>query len=94
MPATLEPVTPAIHLQDIHVVGEAVQQCPGEPLRVKHRGVHSSKGRLVSRAAAKRTTGVSEFRENVRPSVQQESHRFRPRWYQMMALLELTRFAA
>ena len=38
MPAILEPVTLAIHLQDIHVVGETIQQCPGEPLRVKHRG--------------------------------------------------------
>ena len=48
----------------------------------------------VQRAAANRTTGVSKFGENVRLSVQQECPRFRPRWYPMMALLELTRFAA
>ena len=31
LPAALEPVALAVHLQDVHVVGEAVQQRPGEP---------------------------------------------------------------
>ena len=38
----------------------------------------------VSRAAAKRTTGVSKSRENVRSSVQRKYHSVMPRWYQMM----------
>ena len=44
--ATLEAVALAVHLQDVDVVGEAVQQGPGEPLDPK-TSVHSSKGRLV-----------------------------------------------
>ena len=38
----------------------------------------------VSRAAANRTTGVSQSRENVRLSVQRKCHSVMPRWYQMM----------
>ena len=38
MPAALEAVAVAVHLQDVHVVGEAVQQCPGEPFRAKDLG--------------------------------------------------------
>ena len=33
MAAALEAVAVAVHLDDVHVVGEAVQQCPGEPFR-------------------------------------------------------------
>ena len=36
----------AVHLQDVHVVGEPVQQCAGEAFR-SDTSVHSSKGRLV-----------------------------------------------
>ena len=36
--ATLEPVALAVHLQDVDVVGEAVQQGPGEPLRPEDLG--------------------------------------------------------
>ena len=31
LPAALEAVALAVHLQDVHVVGEAVQQRPGAP---------------------------------------------------------------
>ncbi len=31
LPAALEPVALAVHLQDVDVVGEAVQKCSGEP---------------------------------------------------------------
>ena len=36
--ATLEPVALAVHLQDVDVVGEAVQQSAGEALRTEDRG--------------------------------------------------------
>ena len=50
----------------------------------------------VSRAAAKRATGLStvgpptlsKSRENVRSSVQRKCHSVMPRWYQMMTLWE------
>ena len=44
--ATLEPVALAVHLQDVDVVGEAVQQGPVS-LSDPKTSVHSSKGRLV-----------------------------------------------
>ena len=40
--------------------------------------------RAMSRAAAKRTTVVSKFRINVRPSVQHKCHLGRLPWYQML----------
>ena len=46
LPASLEAVAVAVHLQDVDVVGEAVQQGSGEPFGSK-TSVHSSKGRLV-----------------------------------------------
>ena len=36
LPAALEAVAIAIHLQDVDVVGETVQQRPGEPFRTEH----------------------------------------------------------
>ena len=36
--AALEPVAVAVHLQDVDVVGEPVQQGSGEPLRAEHVG--------------------------------------------------------
>ena len=38
MPAALEAVAVAVHHQDVQVVGEAVQQCPGEPFRAEDLG--------------------------------------------------------
>ena len=38
LPATPEPVAVAVHLQDKHVVGEAVQQGSGQPLRAEYLG--------------------------------------------------------
>ncbi len=38
LPATLETVALAVHLQDVDVVGEAVQQGPGQPLRAEDLG--------------------------------------------------------
>ena len=38
LPAALEAVTLAVHLHDVHVVGEAVQQCAGEPFRPEDHG--------------------------------------------------------
>ena len=46
LPAVLEAVALAVHLQDVDVVGEPVQQRADEPFGSKH-AVHSSKGRLV-----------------------------------------------
>ena len=40
LPAVPEPVALAVHLQDVDVVGEAVQQCAGEPLRPEHLGLY------------------------------------------------------
>ena len=40
------PVAVAVHLQDVDVVGEAVEQCSGQAFRPE-TSVHSSKGRLV-----------------------------------------------
>ena len=37
-PAVLQPVALAIHLQDVDVVGEAVQQRAGQPLRTEDFG--------------------------------------------------------
>ena len=37
-PAALESVALAVHLQDVHVVGEAVQQRAGEPFRAEDLG--------------------------------------------------------
>ena len=39
----------------------------------------------VSRASAKRTTGVSTVRINVRSSGRHKCHSMMPRWYQMMS---------
>ena len=36
--AAPEPVALAAHFQDVDVVGEPVQQGPGQPLRTGHRG--------------------------------------------------------
>ena len=36
--ALLEAVALAVHLQDVHVVGEPVQQRAGQPLRAQHFG--------------------------------------------------------
>ena len=38
LPAVLQPVALAIHLQDVDVVGEPVQQRAGEPFRAEHVG--------------------------------------------------------
>ena len=38
MLALLEAVPLAVHLQDVHVVGEAVQQRAGQPFRPQHFG--------------------------------------------------------
>ena len=38
LPATLEPVALAVHFQDVDVVGEAVQQGPGQSLRTEDLG--------------------------------------------------------
>ena len=38
LPAVAEAVAVAVHLQDMHVVGEAVQQGSGEAVRAKHLG--------------------------------------------------------
>ena len=38
MPAALETVAVAVHLQDVDLVGEAVQQSAGEPLGAEHVG--------------------------------------------------------
>ena len=46
--ATLETVAVAVHLQDVDVVGETVQQCAHSVRRSDPKtSVHSSKGRLV-----------------------------------------------
>ena len=45
-PAALETVALAVHLQDVHVVGETVQHAPVSRSEPK-TSVHSSKGRLV-----------------------------------------------
>jgi len=44
--ALLEAVALAVHLQDVHVVGEAVQQRVGQPFRPQHFG-QLLKGRLL-----------------------------------------------
>ncbi len=46
LPAVAEAVAVAVHLQDMDVVGEPVQQRAGEAFR-SEPSVHSSKGRLV-----------------------------------------------
>ena len=38
LPAALEPVALAVHLQDVDVMGEPVQQRPGQPLRAEDLG--------------------------------------------------------
>ena len=38
MLALLEAVALAVHLQDVHMVGESVQQRTGQPLRAQHFG--------------------------------------------------------
>ena len=38
LPAALEPVTPTVHLHDVHVVGETIQQRAGEPFRPEDLG--------------------------------------------------------
>ena len=38
LPAVLEAVALPVHLQDIDMVGEAVEESSGEPFRVKHLG--------------------------------------------------------
>ena len=38
LPAVLETVAVAVHLQDVNVVGEPVKQSAGEPLGVEHLG--------------------------------------------------------
>ena len=49
MPATLEPVTLAIHLQDIHISTWWVRRSSNAPVSrsESNTAVHSSKGRLV-----------------------------------------------
>ena len=37
--AVLQPVTFAVHLQDMDMVGQAIQQCAGQPLRSQHFGL-------------------------------------------------------
>ena len=34
----IEPVAVAVHLQDMDVVGEPVEECTGEPLGTEHAG--------------------------------------------------------
>ena len=46
LPAVLETVAVAVHLQDVNVVGEPVKQSPVS-LSEPNTSVHSSKGRLV-----------------------------------------------
>ena len=46
LPAVPEAVAVAVHLQDVDVMGEPVQQGSGEPFRTE-TSVHQSKGRLV-----------------------------------------------
>ena len=36
--ALFQPITVAVHFEDVDVVGEAIQQGAGEPLRAKHAG--------------------------------------------------------
>ena len=36
--ALVEPIAVAVHLKDVDVVGEAVEECTGEPLRTEHLG--------------------------------------------------------
>ena len=36
--ALVEPVAVAVHLQDMDMVGEAVEESPGEPFRAKDFG--------------------------------------------------------
>ncbi len=38
LPTALEAVAVAVHFQDMHVVGETVQQRAGEPFRTEHVG--------------------------------------------------------
>ena len=38
LPAVLEAVAGAVYLQDVALMGEAVQQCSGQPLRLEDRG--------------------------------------------------------
>ena len=38
LPAALESVALAVYLQDVDVMGEPVQQCPGEALRAEDLG--------------------------------------------------------
>ncbi len=38
LPAVLEAVAVPVHLQDVDMVGEAVEQGSGEPLRAEHLG--------------------------------------------------------
>ena len=38
LPALLEAVALAVHLQDVNAVSEAVQECAGEPLRAEDLG--------------------------------------------------------
>ena len=38
LPAALEAVAFAVHFQDVDVMGEAVQQRPGEPFRAEDLG--------------------------------------------------------
>ena len=45
LPALLEAEAIPVHLQDMDMVGEAVEEGPGEVFRAKDLG-HSSKGRL------------------------------------------------
>ena len=54
LPAALEVVAVAVHLYDVHVVGETVQQCPGESFRLEFRSF------LTSLLGEQRMGGSSE----------------------------------
>jgi hypothetical protein len=46
-PAGLQAIALAVHLQNVDMVRQPVEQRSGEPLRAEHRSPHSSKGRLL-----------------------------------------------
>jgi hypothetical protein len=49
VPALPEPIALTVHLEDVDVMGEAVEKCTGQALGAEHTNtlVHSSKGRLL-----------------------------------------------
>ena len=38
LPAVLEPIALPVHLQDVDMVSEAVEECSGKPFRAKYLG--------------------------------------------------------